>query len=112
VNDTAGENQPPAEPSYLSRIIGLAVFSVLFGGTAARIVPGGPFVSLTSDILPTIAAVASVRYSLLSLRGRDIGTKVIAMFFVVVCTFALSNVFRSVLSFWFSPYARGDFFGF
>jgi hypothetical protein len=111
LSETAGDDQPQLQPSCLGRIIGLAVFSVLFGGSAARIVPGGPFVSLTGDILPTIAAVVSIRYSLLTLRGRDIGTKAIAVTCVVVCTFALSNVFRSVLSFWFRPYARGDFFG-
>lgn len=105
--------QPPRESSRIGWVIGLSLFAVVLGGSTGRTVPGGPFISLTGDILPTIAALFAIRLALLTLRCRGVAIKLVAMLFVLVSTFALSNVFMSVYCFWFlRSHARGDLFGF
>lgn len=119
--DTAGgapaeerQTVTPSAPNRRNRlawIIGLSSFALLFGGTALRIVPGGPFISLHSDVLPTLAALSAIRLGLLTLRGKDTAAKLVSLVFILVATIAISNVFNSVYLFWHRPYARGDFLG-
>jgi len=55
-----------AHPSEIKRMIGLTLFALLFGGSAGRTVPGGPFISVIGDILPAAASLTVMRL------GRDI----------------------------------------
>jgi hypothetical protein len=92
-------------------MIGLTLFSLLLGGAAARIVPGGPFISFSSDVLPFAATLIAIRLGLLTLRGRNSGAKLVALAFIVLATLSLARIMIDVYSFWNRPYARGDLFG-
>lgn len=89
----------------------LSVLAATFGGNVDRIVPGGPFVSYTGDILPFVAALAAIRLCLLLLRVRGFASKPLALAPILFATVAMANVIRGIVQFWFRPHARGDFFG-
>lgn len=102
----------PPRPPRLRWMIGLALFSFLMGGSLQRIVPGGPFISVISDILPSVAALISIRLGLLILRGKNPGAKFVALLFILLATLSLARIMTVVYLFWNRPYARGDLFGF
>jgi len=104
-----GDSQPSCP--WLGWMIGLTLFSLLLGGTAARIVPGGPFISVTSDVLPFAASLIAIRLGLLTLSERNSGAKLVALAIILLATLSMARIMIDVYSFWNRPYARGDFFG-
>jgi len=105
------DRDQPSQPSRLGWTIGLVLFSLLLGGSTPRIVPGGPFISITSDILPGVASLTAIRFGLIALRGRNIVAKFVALMFILLATLALSRIMIDVYSFWHRPFARGDLLG-
>jgi hypothetical protein len=99
-------------PLRIGWIVGLTLFALLFSGSAIRIVPGGPFISITGDLLPAVASVVAMRLGLLILRGNALLPKLLALLFILLATLALSRVMIDVYTFWIRPFARGDLIGF
>lgn len=95
----------------IGKMIVYALLALLFGGNAPRIVPGGPFISLIGDILPTAAACAAIYTGFRVIRGPSLPRKVIAVLAIVIATVAIGRVLASVYTFWVRPYARGSLIG-
>ena len=92
-------------------MIGLTVYAIAMGGSAQRIVPGGPFISTMSDIIPVLASVVVFLLGLSTFRTKQFTAKILGMVSIVICCCAVNNVVTSVMWFWVRPAARGDFIG-
>ena len=90
---------------------GLAILAVCIGGGLSKIVPGGPFISVFFDILPSLAAIVAIVLCLRNIRDLPWDGIFAGVLPLILSTIALANVFESVISFWHRPYARGDLFG-
>ena len=110
-NTMTQDRNASSQPSRIGWVVGLTLFALLLGGSATRIVPGGPFISITSDVLPAAASLIAMRFGLVALRGRNVGTKLLALVFILLATLALGRIMIDVYSFWNRPYARGDLLG-
>ena len=89
----------------------LAVVALFFGGHVSRIVPGGPFISVTGDVLPFFAALAAIALGFLCLRSHDAAHKLFAVILILIATIAVANITVDVYSFWHRPAARGSLWG-
>jgi len=90
---------------------GLSIVAVWNGGCGSKIVPGGPFISVIWDILPSLFALTAIGLSLRNIRERPgywIASSLVA---ITLSNFALANVISSVVTFWHRPYARGVLIG-
>jgi hypothetical protein len=101
----------PVGRNWLTVAVIFAVLALLLGGHRPRINPGGPFISLIGDVLPTALAVAAIGYSFAAMRRAEIPVTVTALVIITVAAIAIGNVLSSIVAFWFRPTARGDLFG-
>lgn len=89
--------------------IALAVVCVFFGGS--KIIPGGPFISFTGDILPHGFTAAAVVVCFRSYRSSSTGQRVILLILAGLAASLSLLTISSTYSFWTRPYARGSLFG-
>ena len=101
----------PAGP-WISMVV-LSLFAISFGGLGLlpRVTPGGPFIHISTNVLPAIAALAAIRLGLIKLREKQLATILVSLVFICICTFALSRVLLDVHSYWSRPSSRGSLFG-
>ena len=95
----------------LGWIIGLTALAFVLGGSVTKTVPGGPFISVVGDILPSVAALAAIRLGFVALRGRRAGVKFVAALCLLVASLTLGRIMIDVYTFWSRPYARGELIG-
>ncbi len=91
--------------------LGLAFAIVIQCLGSIRMIPGGPFVSLFGDILPSILCVAILICGVLTLRSATPGVRVWILGVVLLTTLFLGSVVAGVVTFWLDPHARGALFG-
>ena len=109
------DSEPQSNEISTARVgwmVVLTFYAIAFGGTAIRIVPGGPFFSMSADILPVVTAVAAILIALSTFRTKQTQIKLLAIIPIVICCFAITNVVTDVMWFWVRPAARGDLIGF
>ena len=88
----------------------LALCAILVA-TSGRRIPGGPFISIHSDILPVAGCAALFAFAAMSLRTSSRERRVL-LFFPMLGSVALSALaVVNVISFWRDPFARGDLVG-
>jgi len=109
VTDTKSERA--CFPTRVWWMLGLALFAIASGGGAMRIVPGGPFFSIGSDVLPSFAALVAIAIGITVFRTRNAIAVLLAGMLILVACSAITNVVTDVLQFWFRRAARGDLFG-
>ena len=101
----------PAVWPPLGALILVVVVAALLTLTAAKMIPGGPFVSIRSDLTPFILSVAVIALAWRSLRRggprRRLGAGIVVLMAAAVAGVAADNV----MSFWLRPYARGALVG-
>lgn len=103
---------PDPHWSRLQPVILLSAVAFLLGGNcSARIVPGGPFISILSDIIPAIAAIVAMGKGLVAMRCKPAWPKLIAFVCILVATIGLAHVIIDVYMFWNRPHARGALIG-
>jgi hypothetical protein len=87
----------------------LAIFALALGGRplAGRSIPGGPFISISGDILPGIAAWMALRLLFLCLREPTLLPKLVAFPVCVIVGFAIARVAIDIVEFQMNPFARG-----
>ena len=72
-----------------------------------RIVPGGPFLSVSGDLVPLAFCLTILTVCMTWFRGETAAGKVFLLLNIVLATILLAKVLESILLFWFRPYARG-----
>ena len=92
-------------------MLALGLFAIAFGGSAMRMIPGGPFISTTFDVLATLAASAAIIIGMTSFRTRNVGSIYLGLLSILISCIAISNVVTDVLEFWFARAARGALIG-
>ena len=97
----------------LTGAVVLSLFAVLFGGLGLlpRVTPGGPFIHITTNVLPAIAAIVAIRIGLVKLREKQLAATLVSLVLISICTLALCHVVLDVHSYWTRPAARGSLFG-
>ena len=89
----------------------IVAFSGILVATTARIIPGGPFISVHTDILPSLGCLA-----LLVIGGMGLRRVSPQRRFILSCAMAVSFaligvVIANVVAFWREPFARGVLLG-
>jgi hypothetical protein len=97
----------PSIPSFIV-LLGLAAFLSV---TVARLVPGGPFISIHADIVPLVASIVAFHLAWRSLRSSGIARRVALLCILLGCVAILFFTIADVVSFWSRPYARGVLIG-
>ena len=95
-------------PSKCWIILALAA---LLSATSVKIIPGGPFLSIHSEILPAVACLLAFFLAAMALRNSSPARRLL---FIGAMGFSLGLtgiIIASVVSFCRSPFARGDLFG-
>ena len=111
------ENEERSDTSttdYSPRLGIVALLSVvaLISAGSVKTIPGGPFISLTGDVLPFAAAVSALWLLPRIVSRARLMTKLVGLAFGIIATVALLAVVAGVIGFWLRPAARGDLFGF
>jgi len=103
-----------ADASIPLRLVAtIALTTLAFTGVGTqRIIPGGPFISVTGDILPLASALSAICLGLFTLRHPDFLIKLAGLIFIVLATLSVAYNIIDVCSFWFHPKARGNLLGF
>ena len=92
-------------------IAGLTFYSIFLGGSAQRIVPGGPFISVTGDILPVLSCFIVMTLGLTLYRTKNQLANLIAVITTLAACVIITQVATDVMRFWVRPAARGVFIG-
>jgi hypothetical protein len=90
----------------------LSMIALLIGGEMPKIRPGGPFISVTHEVLPLILSLWVIYDCLSRLRLRVFGPRLAALVVSLLATLAIAKVLITIIAFWMHPYARGDLIGF
>jgi hypothetical protein len=98
------------EAPVVCMVVGIAISSLLLG-TARRIIPGGPFLSVHADLIPIGINLAVLTLGVISFRKAPVEVKVLLVVLLFALTWILASTAEDILSFWFCPYARGDLLG-
>jgi hypothetical protein len=91
--------------------IGLVLADILSVSGAGKVNPGGPFLSVTGDLVPCALCLAIFACGVLSLRSASAVFRVILLVLLLLTTVFLASVVEGVILFWFWPYARGALIG-
>jgi len=113
-HDVANTEAASPNPNWsrLTPVILLSAVAFLLGGNcSARIVPGGPFISILGNVIPAIAAVVAIGKGLVAMRCKPAWPKLIAFACILVATIGLAHVIIDVYVFWNRPHARGALIG-
>lgn len=101
----------PAVWPPIGALVAVVVVAALLALTAGKSIPGGPFVSIRSDLTPFVVSLASIAVAWRSMRHgtfrRRLGVAVVVLFAAAVAIVSADNV----MSFWLRPYARGALVG-
>ena len=91
----------------MGALVLVVVVAALLTLTEVRMIPGGPFISVRSDLTPFVSCIAAIAVSWRSLRhgrfARRLGVAAVVLFAAAVAIVAAD----SVMSFWLLPYAHG-----
>jgi hypothetical protein len=79
--------------------------------TWVRIIPGGPFLSIHSDILPVAGCAVLFAFATMSLRTSSPAERVLLLFAMLGSVALIGLVVVNVISFWRDPFARGELVG-
>lgn len=91
----------------LFRMAYLIVFAMLLGGHTTRSVPGGPFLSLTGDIVPAALSIIAIWLGFAVLQCGKPSMMIAAYILIILASIALGLICVDVLEFWLLPHARG-----
>jgi hypothetical protein len=89
----------------------IVAFSGILVATAARIIPGGPFISVHADILPLLGCLALLVFGGMGLRRISTQRPLILSCAMGVSLALIAVVITNVVAFWREPFARGALFG-
>ena len=98
-------------PTRMLWMLALAMFALVCGGSVHRINPGGPFFSMSGDVLPTMAAIVVILAGITIFRTGNFLAIALSCILILVACFAITDVVTGVLQFWFHPSARGTLLG-
>src|SRR5262249_16655372 len=99
----AGDIRHPRALGWM--IVGL--FLALGMPHPGRIVPGGPFLSVSGDLVPIALCLTILTVCVTWFRGETLAGKVFLLVVMLSATVLLARLLESILLFWFRPYARG-----
>jgi len=93
------------------RLTLIGIVALWFAATGAKANPGGPFISVTFDILPVVTGVYVLTAAVRLLRDKNTYTRGLAFVPMLPAVFAISGVATNVLAFWTRYAARGPMIG-
>lgn len=77
----------------------------------SRVVPGGPFLSITGDIIPISFCLISLFYGTLLVSRAPVELKVAAICVMFIDCFVIAERISDFMGFYFRPASRGNLFG-
>ena len=78
--------------------------------TTARVIPGGPFLSIHSDILPVIGCATVLTLGTITFRAISAERRLGLIAAMITALALIGVVIANVLLFWKTPFARGAMF--
>ena len=102
----ARRGRDPAHWPPLFLLIGFLIGSWLLASTGGKVTPGGPFISISSDVAPVLLSLVIIILSWRSLRYGRLSRRLVIALIILCSVFELILVLLAVYSFWFRPFAR------
>jgi crotonobetainyl-CoA:carnitine CoA-transferase CaiB-like acyl-CoA transferase len=92
----------------LAIIVSALAFAGLLSLTGPpKSIPGGPYVSVIGDVIPTILGSAAIVLGTVSIRKAHGGIQVIVIALSLTAAALLGLVLEGVITFWLDPHAYG-----
>lgn len=104
--------RPERPGRALRNVTALAVLALFFAVAGGKTNPGGPFISISCDVMPFAIAFFVTLRSLLFLRTRWFWLRLGSLVPIAIACLIIAVVVNNVLDFWFRLHSRGDFIGF
>jgi hypothetical protein len=79
--------------------------------SVGRIIPGGPFLSVSGDLVPIALCLTFLTLCMMLFRRETGAGKLFLLVMMLLATGLLAKILESILLFWFRPYARGVLIG-
>lgn len=104
-------NNPPF--SHIALLIACDLISFFMMGIGGmKRIPGGPFISITGNILPVIIAFMTLFITIDAYPHSGITKRIIMLILTGFAYLLAIAAILSVYDFWMDPYARGRLIGF
>ena len=101
----------PAPTYWSSSLFFLSVFCLIAAWTqpwtATRSRPGGPFVSIHANVIPSALALATIAFALIWFLSAKWAGKLVAIAMILLAGLVIREVVGDVLGFAYFPHARG-----
>jgi hypothetical protein len=91
-------------------VLSISLIASLSSLSRHRMIPGGPFLYLSTDIIPIIGALSILSIMLFN-NKYDIKIRIINGCLVILLSTIWAASFREAIVFYFLPYSRGNLFG-
>ena len=91
-------------PLLIVAVAGSFLLAAFWGGKPN---PGGPFISLLGDLLPSLLCCGVIASAWRSLRHGPLPRRLFVALIVLGAAALLNWIVAGVVSFWLRPYARG-----
>ncbi|MCX6926811.1 MAG: hypothetical protein NT154_26945 [Verrucomicrobia bacterium] len=88
----------------------IVALSGILIATTGRLIPGGPFVSLHSDVFPVVGCIALLAFGAVGFRFISAERRLVLVFAMLASIGLIGVVVTNVLAFWRDPFARGALF--
>ena len=97
---------------FASYVVLMVLASLVFAaGGSSRTIPGGPFISITANLLPFVVSTAAIILYWPNLRSPLLSLALLFAVVILAAVAAIIFVVIDVISFYYRPCARGDLFG-
>jgi hypothetical protein len=82
------------------------------GMTDGKLTPGGPFISISAEVLPVVLCVGVVLFGVRSLFFGTARRRVLIALLMLLALTVLWVPLSMAISYWNAPYSRGPLIGF
>jgi hypothetical protein len=73
----------------------------------AKTNPGGPFISILGDLLPSLTCCGVIAWAWRSLRHGPLWRRLLVAIIALAAAALINLIAARVVSFWLAPYSRG-----
>ena len=91
-------------------VIAVAVFLMPYG--FSKTIPGGPFISVVGELIPLLTFCVFIYLEVKQYRISSLHLRVWTLLLIGITVLLIGIILFNNLSYWFTPYSRGQLLGF
>lgn len=111
-SNTVELEQRPVPAAALAAMFMAVAISALFCKTPVRAIPGGPFISISANVLPTLASVVGIAIGMMCLKSKPpLLIQSLIICGILIATFVAGASIVDMYTAWTDPRLRGSLWG-